>query len=397
MLALAGCATAAPETAPTTSADAQPHGFVEGAEELSEAQTSIASIGPDGSVSVLNLLTGETASIDAVAAPDWAVSDGRFVFSGTTDDAGSTEIVDTGVWTVPHGDHVHYYCTAPGTVGEVAEAGPARVASNEGTVALSYSASGTTVVLDRHALGQGETRELTRIESEAHDAAAAPVGEAVVASSVSAPGAAPRLAAYSLDGAELAPGVECPGLSDVQVTSLGATFACSDGLVFASAAEPSDPASPPNLSKVSYPQGAAPGATTLDNRPHRPAVAGPAGDEGVWLASSRSQELTFVPTSAPILVTVAVADDSNRIVAVDADGTLLVIDGESGDVTGTQAGLVGTPDAAASIHLSVDTSRAYLSTTSSPELHEIDYKDGARVARTLELPTTPAFAFETGN
>ena len=94
---------------------------------------------------------------------------------------------------------------------------------------------------------------------------------------------------------------------------------------------------------------------------------------------------------------VAVGDDSDRVVAVDDEGTLLVIDGESGEVTGSQAGLIGAPETASSIHLSVDTSRAYLSTPASAELHEIDYKDGARVARTLELPAAPAFAFETGN
>ncbi|WP_104241875.1 hypothetical protein [Pseudoclavibacter sp. Z016] len=409
MLALAGCTSPGSETAPTASApttEEQAHGFVAGAEELAEAQTSIGSIGADGSVSVLNLLTGESTALDAVAPASWAVSDGRFIFSGSDAADGKTEIIDTGVWTVPHGDHVHYYRATPGLVGELTETGAARVSSNEGIAALSFETSGTTVVLDRHALGQGETVELTRIESAAHSAAAAPVGDAVVASSVASAGASPVLAAYSSDGTKLGEGVDCPGLSDVQQTSLGATFACADGLVFAAAAEGEDTAAAPSITKVAYPDAAsadaagttAPGqATSLDSRPHRPAVAGPAGDSGIWLASSRSQEVTLLPTARPILTAVAVGDDSDRVVAVDDEGTLLVIDGESGEVTGSQAGLIGTPESASSIHLSVDTSRAYLSTPASAELHEIDYKDGARVARTLELPTAPAFAFETGN
>ncbi|PPF46809.1 hypothetical protein C5B85_00510 [Pseudoclavibacter sp. AY1F1] len=411
MLALTGCASpdvADPATTETAAAnDEQPHGFVAGAEELSEAQSSIASIGADGSVNVLNLLTGEIVELDSVQSPSWAVSDGRFVFSGVAPSesgAGRTEIIDTGVWTVPHGDHVHYYRAAPGLAGEILESGPASVASNEGIAALSYATSGTTVVLDRHALGQGETIELARIESAPHDAAAAPVGDAVVASSVVAPGAVPTLDAYSLDGEALGAGVECPGLSDVQATSLGATFSCSDGLVFASAPDAAAEATAPTLTKVEYPtaSGASPDATigqasTLDSRPHRPAAAGPAGEAGIWLAASRSQDVTFIPTTAPILTAVAVGDDSSRVVAVDNRGTLLVIDGESGEVTGTQAGLVGSPETASSLHLSVDTSRAYLGTSSSAELSEIDYKDGARVARTLTLPSAPAFAFETGN
>ncbi|WP_146080818.1 hypothetical protein [Pseudoclavibacter sp. RFBB5] len=410
MLTLAGCTSPVPEdAAPAGSAapEEQPHGFVAGAEELTEAQSSIASIGADGSVNVLNLLTGESSTLDSVANPVWAASDGRFVFTGSgADGYGTTQVIDTGVWTVPHGDHVHYYRTAPGITGELAEAGPARVSSDEAVAALSFEDSGTTVILDRHALGQGEVVELARVESTAHGAAAAPVGDAVVASSVESPGGAPTLGAYSLDGQDLGVDVECPGLGDVQQTSLGATFACSDGLVFAAAAEAGAESAAPALTKVAYPavssttaQGAAPvgPASSLENRPHRPAVAGPAGDAGIWLASSRTQELSFIPTADPILTAVAVADDSSRIVAVDRQGTLLVIDGETGEVTGTQTGLIGTPDSAASVHLSVDTSRAYVSTPASTDLHEIDYKDGARIARTLDLSSPPAFAFETGN
>lgn len=405
MLALAGCAPSAPEsTGPPASAGAteepeeQSHGFVEGAEELTEAQSSIASIGVDGSVHLLNLLTAESTDLGSVADPSWAVSDGRFVFAGAA--SGPTQIIDTGVWTVPHGDHVHYYRAAPGTAGELAESGPARVSSSEGIATLSYAATGTTVVLDRLSLGQGEMTELTRIASSPHAAAAAPIGDAVVASTVDAAGGVPVLTPYSLDGQALGTGLECPDLSAVHETSLGATFACSDGLVFAAEPDAEAADATPVLTRVEYPAtdgaGAAP-PTSLDSRPHRPAVAGPAGDGGIWLASSRTQELQFIPTPAPTLTAVAVGDDSNRVIAVDSQGTLLVIDGESGEVTGTQAGLVGTPESAASIHLSVDTSRAYLSGTGSSALHEIDYKDGARVARTLDLPTAPAFAFETGN
>ncbi|MGO2749921.1 MAG: hypothetical protein ACTIA6_07705 [Pseudoclavibacter sp.] len=407
ILVLTGCASPsqgvqAPTETAAAAADEQPHGFVAGAEELSEAQASIASIGADGTASVLDLLTGESSALESVQSPSWAASDGRFVFSGAApsdDGSGTTEIIDTGVWTVPHGDHVHYYRADPGRVGDVPEAGPAKVSSNEDIAALSYSTTGTSVILDRHELGQGQAVELARIESAPHEAAAAPVGDAIVASSVAAPGAIPVLTPYSLDGRSLGAGVDCPGLSDVQETSLGATFACSDGLVFAAVADTAPEAAAPALTKVPYPETSSPAgqATSLDSRPHRPAAAGPAGDDGIWLASSRSQDVTFIPTADPILTAVAVGDESNRVVAVDNRGTLLVIDGTSGEVTGTQSGLVGTPESAASIHLSVDTSRAYLSTTASAELHEIDYKDSARVARTLTLPSPPAFAFETGN
>lgn len=153
MLTLAGCASPVEGTAAPAESqvpDGQPHGFVAGAEELTEAQSSIASIGADGSVNVLNLLTGETTTLDSVAEPAWAVSDGRFVFTGSgADGDGTTQVIDTGVWTVPHGDHVHYYRATPGVTGDLAEAGPARVSSDEAVAALSFQDSGTTVILDQ--------------------------------------------------------------------------------------------------------------------------------------------------------------------------------------------------------------------------------------------------------
>lgn len=235
----------------TEEPEEQSHGFVEGAEELTEAQSSIASIGADGSVHLLNLLTAESTDLGSVADPSWAVSDGRFVFAGAA--SGPTQIIDTGVWTVPHGDHVHYYRAAPGTAGELAESGPARVSSSEGIATLSYAATGTTVVLDRLSLGQGEMTELTRIASSPHAAAAAPVGGAVVASTVDAAGGVPVLTPYSLDGQALGTGLECPDLSAVHETSLGATFACSDGLLFAAEPDAEAADATPVLTRVEYP------------------------------------------------------------------------------------------------------------------------------------------------
>ena len=118
------------------------------------------------------------------------------------------------------------------------------------------------------------------------------ISGAVVASTVDAAGGVPVLTPYSLDGQALGTGLECPDLSAVHETSLGATFACSDGLVFAAEPDAEAADATPVLTRVEYPAtdgaGAAP-PTSLDSRPHRPAVAGPAvgrpgahGQGGWW-------------------------------------------------------------------------------------------------------------------
>ena len=46
--------------------------------------------------------------------------------------------------------------------------------------------------------------------------------------------------------------------------------------------------------------------------------------------------------------------------------------------------------------LIADQHRAYVSAPTEHRLYEIDYADGARIARTFETATAPAFVAETG-
>jgi len=46
--------------------------------------------------------------------------------------------------------------------------------------------------------------------------------------------------------------------------------------------------------------------------------------------------------------------------------------------------------------LIADQQRAYLSAPAEQRLYEIDFADGARIARTFETPTAPQFVAETG-
>lgn len=116
--------------------EAAPHGFVAGAEEMSEAQKRVVVADATGAVRVIDLLTGEATPINpesARAQPDssssahpsplssgdqrGAVGDGRFAYLSA---GASVQVVDSGAWTVDHGDHRHYYRAPSRDVGAIA-------------------------------------------------------------------------------------------------------------------------------------------------------------------------------------------------------------------------------------------------------------------------------------
>ena len=76
---------------------------------------------------------------------------------------------------------------------------------------------------------------------------------------------------------------------------------------------------------------------------------------------------------------------------------MLVLDGEDGSVLAQTEPLVADSLAAGlAPALIADQQRAYLSGPAEQRLHEIDFADDARVARTFETATEPAFTAETG-
>ncbi|MBB1054189.1 hypothetical protein G6017_07720 [Dietzia sp. B44] len=96
----------------------------------------------------------------------------------------------------------------------------------------------------------------------------------------------------------------------------------------------------------------------------------------------------------------AASDDDSHVVAVDRQGRIRVFDGEAGAEIAATDGLlaeaVATPETAARIELTVDRERAYVNDPVAGVVHEIDYRGDARVARSLETPTSPDFVAETG-
>lgn len=374
-LTVSACSTGTP-SADSSTGTARPHGYVAGASESQEPQVRLLAVSASGATALHDLLTEETTELDDVDAPEHSATDGRFL---VTSDADRTTIVDGGSWTVDHGDHTHYYAAEPRVVGTIDGGGRVEVHSSETMTTITWPDRAEAVVLDREALGQGEVDETARIDASV----LLPMGEQLVA----ADGDTVRV--LDADGEATDPASAAQTCTDPAggiVTRAGAVVGCADGAVVV------DDAGEPSF--VDLPDGAE-RPTAFAARAGRPTVAGLVGTTGFWLLDVRERSWRLVPTERPLRAVVAVDDEDEHVVGLDDSGRVVVVTASTGKAATTKALIdTGADDPAPMLQL--DAQRAYVADPADGTVHEIDFADGARVARTIELPAAPVAFAEVG-
>ncbi|WP_208543705.1 ABC transporter [Rathayibacter sp. VKM Ac-2804] len=390
-LALAACS--ADPAAPTADDETgEGHGAISGAAELAEPALGLTWIDPAGAVSHLDLLDESVAELGTIGAPSALTTDGRYLFAQT---AAGVEIVDSGVWTWDHVDHFHYYRAEPTLLGTVAGAGEAVVAttnlSTTGGTGVHFPDSGEAVLLDTEALSKGGIVESFRLDGEPGPGMVVPVGSFALVTQGAAESAS--VAGYTADGEPTGLREECPQPAGTITTRVGAVIGCADGALLASV-----DGEELVVERIPYPAGAiAPATTSFANREGRPTVAGLAGSDGIWLLDTRARSWSLLPAPAPLVQVTAVDDEDDHVLALAQDGRVLVLDGADGALLAQTEPLAAESLAAGlAPTLVADQQRAYLSAPAERRLHEIDYADGARLARSFETASEPAFTAETG-
>lgn len=392
VVGLTACSTEQARTIPADEVPAEGHGAIADAAELAEPRLGLTTIDPTGSISHLDLLDESVSDLGTIGAPEAMSTDGRYLFAGT--DAG-IEIVDSGVWTWDHVDHFHYYRAEPRLLGTVEGAGDATVAtsnqSTSGGTGLYFPDSGDAVLLDTAALSKGEISESFRLQNPPGDGMVVPVGSfALVTDGV---GPSRTVVGHTSDGKRTGLVESCPDAAGTITTRVGTVIGCSDGALLASAT-----GDELTVEKIPYPTDvSAPPATSFDNREGRPTVAGLAGDQGIWLLDTRQRSWTLLPAPTRLTHVSAVDDSDDHLLSLSADGRVFVLDGADGSVVAETGALVAASQAAGETPtLIADQQRAYLSAPTERKLYEIDYADDARVSRTFETASEPAFTAETG-
>jgi hypothetical protein len=393
-LTLVGCASAEPAP-PAASPASDGHGAVDGATEMSEPPLAVVTIDPAGAVRQLDLLDETVAELGDVPGTSRASTDGRYVFA---DGGEGVSVIDSGRWTWDHVDHFHYYLAEPAMLGEVPGHGPATVAttlsSTTGSTGVFFAGSGDAVLLDTTAMSRGELVERFRLETAPHDGMLVPIGSYAL---VTQPqnGVAASVSVLDEDGMPV-PGAtaDCADARGTVTTRVGAIIGCAEGALLATLVDGAV-----ELERIPYPEGTtALPATTLEGRSGRPTVAGLAGNDAIWLLDTRERTWTLLPVDRPIVQATAIDDDAQHVLALAADGRVLVIDGATGALLSQTEPLVAESLAtdAGRPTLVADQPRAYLNGPAEHVVYEIDFADAARISRTFETPTQPALLAETG-
>ncbi|WP_283135753.1 ABC transporter [Rhizohabitans arisaemae] len=376
-----GCASGRTETADPGPAEAVPHGYVEGAVETAEPQQRlVVADGETGAVRVLDLTTAQTFTLGRVGGVDGIAGDGRFAYL-TSGRGKALNIVDGGTWTVDHGDHLHHYRAEARDVGTLARRSPQAVRSDPAVAAVSFS-DGSVELLDRTGLGKGE---ITRIGVTEGDGTALPYREHLIL-----PVAGDAVDVRTADGEPVTSFDEpCAEPRGAAVTRAGAVLGCADGALLVVEDDGAFTAE-----KIAYP-GEVPRERRARHFEHRPGgttLAAKAGGRGVWLLDVRAKKWTLLKTGPPVAVCATGPD--TPVLILTADGFLRAYDPESGRQTAKTA-LIGEPAPGTQV-IEADASRAYVNDPAARVIHEIDYNDGLRLARTLDPGITPTHMVETG-
>ncbi|MHC6594112.1 hypothetical protein [Arthrobacter sp. C152] len=384
-LLLSACA--APDAAPAQPA-ATPHGYVRGAQEHPDPQTGLLTLNArTGEGQLLSLATEETSGAGAGGPVSGAQVDGRYALLTT---AAGVRVFDTGAWTVDHGEHKHYYSAQPRPVGELSVPDPGAVAGDGKSIAVASRSAGYASVYRHQDLDAGSLAEASRITMSPQSGMVVPYAGHFIASAADAGSTtAAGVEVRDASDAVVLGRQDCAGLAHHAATRAGVVFACADGALLITGEDGTFAAG-----KIPYPDGGAghPPATRLEHRPGSSELAGPAGDSGVWHLDIAARIWTYLPTPVAVVAASAVGD-GKRVLAAGVDGSLLALNPATGAVTDRAALLPPGPEHVP--QLRVDASRAYISDPSRSQVHEIDYADGLRLARTFGVPAAD-FLLETG-
>lgn len=376
-LTLTSCA-ASDAPAPASSTAVAPNDGVDGggAAEVASPALALVIADADGELTLLDLVAEERSTLadaDADADADAVLGVGRFAHLIHLDGDGTrVDIIDSGRWTVPHGDHTHSFLGDAGTIGSVHGAGPADVRVGDTATAIRFGRE--VALVDHEKLADIENAPRITLPVD-------PTGPVVPFSGHLLAVAGGMLQILDAEGTATGVTAPCASATDADLTRVGAVFACDAGAVLvtrqvggALAAE-----------LIPYPAGSAP-ASDLAGRADRPDLAGIAADQGAWLLDVRAREWMLLATDTPLLRAVAIGDDESRAVVIATDGTVRVLTADGAELARTEpllAASASDPALRDRVQLLVDARHAYVSDPATGAVFEIDHADGA-VTRTLD-------------
>ncbi|NEB15891.1 hypothetical protein [Streptomyces coelicoflavus] len=379
----------------SASSPATPHGYVEGATEAAEQQSRLLLGDPGtGDTRVLDLITGKLHDTARKAGVTALTTDGRF---GYFHGADGTHVLDSGAWTVDHGDHVHYYSAKIKEAGEL-PGGPGTSVRGDAGVTVVTTADGRAGVHSRADLEKGAPGALDAPDRLPGTYAGPVVPYAEHLIGLTRDGDAPaKVVVLDRSGKRVAaPESVCEDPKGDAVTRRGVVLGCADGALLVHEKDGTFTAE-----KIPFgedvPKTAR--ATEFRHRPGSTTLTAPAGTGAVHVLDVTERAWKRIETGP--VVAANTAGEGSPLVVLETDGALHGYDLSTGKETAvTERLLKDVPEAAtgeaAAPVIEVDRSRAYLNDPAGKRVYEIDYNDDLRVARTFDLDIRPSLMVETG-
>ncbi|RJK96153.1 zinc metallochaperone AztD [Vallicoccus soli] len=184
----------------------------------------------DGGIRVLDATTLETVAdlpLEGFNRLNGA-GDGRHLLVST---AGGFRVLDAGTWAEPHGDHDHYYTSAP-ELTDVLHAAeePGHVVVHEGRTALFDDGTGAVTVLDSDEVAEGADGARSLRTPSAHHGVAVELSDGSLVLSEGTEDERTGVRVLDASGQEVAANAQCPGVHGEAVAADEVVvIGCEDG------------------------------------------------------------------------------------------------------------------------------------------------------------------------
>lgn len=287
----------------------------------------------DGGIQILDATTLEV--IDDVSLAGFnrlnPAGDERHLFVSTT---GGFQVLDLGVWGEPHGDHAHYYSTAPALLDQTYAAEvPGHVVVHHGRTALFDDGTGQIRVLDTAAVTDSAAEIREHTTPSPHHGVAVELTDGTLIVSEGTEDARTGAVALDADGHEIASSDECPGIHGETVTEEETVvFGCENGALLYADGAFTKVAAPDEFGRIGNLR-SAPGSDVVLGDYNTDPDGGPLTQ--IALIDTHDGEITVVDLGTEYTFRSLARDEDGHALVLGADGSIHVIEPEEGTVEAT--------------------------------------------------------------
>lgn len=301
-------------------------------------------------------------------------------------------VLDTGVWSEPHGDHDHSYATVPELTDLQFEADhPGHVVTHAGQTVLFDDGTGEITVFDPETLVEGTLPEVEQSSTpEAHHGLAVELADGSMLHTVGDEESADGAVILTEDGTEIARNEQCPGVHGETVAADEAVvMGCEGGVLVYLDGEFTKIDAEQDYARIGNVAGSGESPVVLgdyktDAEAERPTT--------VSLVDTRDEEIRPVELPASYSFRSLGRDSGGDALVLGTDGMLRTVDADSGDITHETAVVAAWEEPMdwqePRPTLQVMGDLAYVTEPVTQELHVVDLRTD-EVIDSTELPSVP--------